>query len=61
MQKFELTTGHLKCEYLPIWMRKMQKCEMPKTDIFSQVRGHEKLQFFQLSEKPFKMMETATS
>ena len=39
----------------------MQNREMPKTDIFSQVRGHEKLQFFRLSEKPFKMMETTTS
>ena len=39
----------------------MQKSEMPKPDIFSQLRGHENLQFFRLSEKPFKMMEPTTS
>ena len=56
-----MTTGHLKCEYLLIWLRNMQNCEMPKIDIFSQVRGHEKLQFFRLSEKAFKMMKITTS
>ena len=30
----QLTTGPLKCAYLLIWVRKMQKCEMPKNDIF---------------------------
>ena len=57
----QLTTGHLKCEYLPIWMRNMLKCQIPRTVIFSQVSGHGKLQFFRLSEKPFKMTETTTS
>ena len=56
-----MTTGHLKCEYLLIWLRNMQNCEMPKIDIFSQVRGHENLQFFRLSEKAFKMMKITTS
>ena len=42
-------------------MRNMQNCEMPKNDIFSQVRGHEKLQSFRLSEKAFKMMKTITN
>ena len=56
-----MTTGHLKCEYLLIWLRNMQNCEMHKIDIFSQVRGHEKLQFFRLSEKAFKMMKITTS
>ena len=55
-----MTTGHLKCEYLLIWLRNMQNCKMPKIDIFSQVRGHEKLQFFRLSEKAFKMMKITT-
>ena len=32
-----MTTGHLKCEYLLIWMRNMQNCEMHKIDISSQV------------------------
>ena len=57
----QLTTGHLKCKYLTIWMRNMQKCEMPKNDNFSQVRGHENLQFFRLSGKPLKMMEITPS
>ena len=56
-----MTTGHLKCEYLLIWLRNMQNFEMPKIDIFSQVHGHEKLQFFRLSEKAFKMMKITTS
>ena len=56
-----MNTRHLKCEYLLIWLRNMQNCEMPKIDIFSQVRGHEKLQFFRLSEKAFKMMKITTS
>ena len=56
-----MTTGHLKCEYLLIWMRNMQNCEMPKIDISSQVRGHENLQFFRLSGKAFKMMKITTS
>ena len=56
-----MTTGHLKCEYLLIWLRNMQNCEMPKIDIFSQVHGHEKLQFFRLSEKAFKVMKITTS
>ena len=30
----QLTTGPLQCAYLLIWVRKMQKCEMPKNDIF---------------------------
>ena len=30
----QLTTGPLKCAYLLIWVRKMQKCEMLKNDIF---------------------------
>ena len=30
----QLTTGPLKCAYLLIWVRNMQKCEMPKNDIF---------------------------
>ena len=42
-------------------VRNMQNYEMPKIDIFSQVRGHEKLQFFRLSEKAFKMMKITTS
>ena len=56
-----MTTGHLKCEYLLIWMRNMQNCEMPKIDISSQVCGHENLQFFRLSGKAFKMMKITTS
>ena len=56
-----MNTRHLKCEYLLIWLRNMQNCEMPKIEIFSQVRGHEKLQFFRLSEKAFKMMKITTS
>ena len=46
-----MTTGHLKCEYLLIRVRNMQNCEMPKIDIFLQVRGHENLQIFRLSGK----------
>ena len=38
---------------------KTVKC--PKLTFFSQVRGHEKLQFFRLSEKAFKMMKITTS
>ena len=57
----QLTPGHLKCKYLLIWMRNMQKCEMPNNDNFSQVRGHENLQFFRLSGKPLKMMKSTTS
>ena len=30
----QLTTGPLNCAYLLIWVRNMQKCEMPKNDIF---------------------------
>ena len=30
----QLTTGPLKCAYLLIWVRNMQKWEMPKNDIF---------------------------
>ena len=30
----QLTTGPLKCAYSLIWVRNMQKCEMPKSDIF---------------------------
>ena len=52
-----MTTGHLKCKYLLIWLRNMQNCKMPKIDISSQVLVHEKLQFFRLSEKDFKMMK----
>ena len=33
----QLTTGHLKCKYLFIWVRNMQVCEMPKMTFFSQV------------------------
>ena len=55
-----MTTGHLKCEYLLIWVRNMQNCEMPKIDIFLQVRGHENLQIFRLSGKSFKMMKITT-
>ena len=55
------TPGHLKGKYLPIWMRNMQVCEMPKMTFFTQGRGGENLQFFQLSRKPFKMMKTTTS
>ena len=57
----QLTPGHLKGKYLPIWMRNMQVCEMPKMTFFTQGRGGENLQFFQLSKKPFKMMKTTTS
>ena len=57
----QLTTGHLKYKYLPIWMRNMQICEMPKMTFFTPGRGGGKLQFFQLSKKPFKMMKTTTS
>ena len=57
----QLTPGHLKGKYLPIWMRNMQVCEMPKMTFFTQGRGGENLQFFQLSRKPFKMMKTTTS
>ena len=53
-----MTTEHLKCEYLLIWMRNMQNCEMPKNDIFSQVRGHEKLLCFWLSENLLKWWES---
>ena len=56
-----MTTGQLECEYLLIWMRNMQNCEMPKIDISSQVRGHENLQFFRLSGKAFKIMKITTS
>ena len=112
-----MTTGHLECEYLPIWVRNMQKCEISKNYTFSkgprswkssiffdflesllnwwenhhmttghlkfefyqfgweicknvklakmtlfrQVRGHENLQFFRLSEKPFKLMKNTTT
>ena len=52
--------GNLKCEYLLIWVRNMQNCEMPKIDIFLQVRGHENLQIFRLSGKSFKMMKITT-
>ena len=38
---------------------KFVKC--PKMTFFSQVHGHEKLQFFRLSRKYFKMMKTTTS
>ena len=55
-----MNTGHLKCEYLLVWVRNMQNCEMPKTDIFLQVRGHENLQIFRLSGKSFKMMKITT-
>ena len=57
----QLTTGLLKCAYLLIWVRNMQKCEMPKNDNLLQVSGHENLQIFRLSGKPLKMMETTTS
>ena len=57
----QLTPGHLKGKYLHIWMRNMQVCEMPKMTFFTQGRGGENLQFFQLSKKPFKMMKTTTS
>ena len=57
----QLTTGHLKCKDLFIWMKNMQVCEMPKNDNLSQVRGHENLQFFRLFKKPFKMMKTTIS
>ena len=42
-------------------MRNMQKCEMPKNDNFSQSRGHEKIKFYRLYEKPFKMLKKTTS
>ena len=35
----------------------MQKCEMPKNDIFTQVRGHEKLQFFR-QQNQFRQNKT---
>ena len=56
-----ITKGHLKCKYLPIWMRNMQKFEFSKNAIFRQIRSHENLQFFRLSGKPSKMMKTTTS
>ena len=51
----------LKCEYLLIWMRNMQNCEMPKIDIFSQVHSHKNFQLFGLYEKAFKMMKITAS
>ena len=57
----QLTTGPFQCAYLLIWVRNMQKCEMPKNDNLSQVRGHENLQIFRLSGKPLKMIKTTTS
>ena len=57
----QLTPVHMKCKYLLIWMKNMQVCEMPKNDTFSQVRGHENLQFFRLFKKPFKLMKTTIS
>ena len=56
-----MTTGHLKCEYLPIWVRNMQKCETSKMTLFRQVRGHENLQFFRLSGNSLKMMKNTTT
>ena len=56
-----MTTGQLKCESLPIWVRNMQKCEASKMTLFRQVRGHENLQFFWLSVKPFKLMKNTTT
>ena len=50
----KLTTGHLKCKYLLIWMRTMRKRKKPKNDNFSQVPGLENLHLFRLSGKPLK-------
>ena len=50
----QLTTGHLKCKYLFIWVRNMQVCEMPKMTFFSQGRGHENYQFFSTLQKVFQ-------
>ena len=57
----QLTTGPLKCAYLLIWVRDMQKCEMPKNDNLLQVCGDENPQIFRLSGKLLKMMKTTTS
>ena len=49
----QLTRGYLKGKYLPIWMRNMQVCEMPKMTFFTQGRGNENLQFFFTFQKAF--------
>ena len=56
-----MSTGHLKYEYLPIWVRNMKKCEISKNDTFSTGLCHENLQFFRLSGKPFKLMKNTTT
>ena len=52
-----MTSGHLKCNNSLIWLQNLQKCEMSKNHIFLQVRGHRKLQFFWISQKPLKWLE----
>ena len=47
-----MTWGQLKCKYLLIWKRNMQKFESSKNGIFCQSRSHRKLLFFRLSGKP---------
>ena len=47
----QLTTGPLKCAYLLIWVRNMQKCEMPKNDIFlAGPRSWKSFKFFDFLE-----------
>ena len=43
--------------YSLIWLQNQQKSEKSKNDIFLQVRGHRKLQFFWIFQKPLKWQE----
>ena len=49
-----LTSGQLKCKNSLIWGQNMQNTELAKIAIFSQVRGHRNLQFFDFLESLWK-------
>ena len=57
MSEYNMTWGHLKCNNSLIWLQNLHTCEKSKNHIFLQVRGHRKLQFYEISQKPFKWLE----
>ena len=52
-----MTSGYLKSKNSLIWLQNLQKCEYANNDIFRQVLGHEKFQFFFIFPKAFKIEE----
>ena len=50
-----MTSGHLNFNNSLNWLQNLKKCEMIKSNIFVQVRGHQKLPFFLFLSKALKM------